>query len=101
MMKLILALLVAAASAFNAPASLVSTSASRVAVVNMNSVMGDPKLKGYRVGDRAPDGAIRSGTTKGEQKMWNLDNVKNLFKPKEEKKTVAGKKSTKSRVKRI
>ena len=100
MMKLILALLVAAASAFNAPASLVSTGASRVAAVNMNSVMGDPKLKGYKVGDRAPDGAIRSGTTKGEQNQWNLNNLKNLFKPAEEKKT-AGKKSTKSRVKRI
>ena len=70
------------------------------AAVNMNSVMGDPKLKGYKVGDRAPDGAIRSGTTTGEQKQWNLDNLTNLFKPAEEKKT-AGKKSTKSRVKRI
>lgn len=100
-MKLILALLVAAASAFNAPASLVSTGASRVAAVNMNSVMGDPKLKGYKVGQRAPDGAIRSGTTSGQQKQWNLNNLKNLFKPPEQQKKTAGKKSAKSRVKRI
>ncbi len=28
-------------------------------------------LKGYKVGDRAPDSAKNSGTTKGEQGAWN------------------------------
>ena len=30
---------------------------------------------GYTVGSRAPDAAIASGTTKGEQDKWNLANL--------------------------
>ena len=30
---------------------------------------------GYTVGSRAPDAAIASGTTKGEQEKWNLANL--------------------------
>ena len=37
-----------------------------------NPKTGDTiNLKGYKVGDRAPDVAKNSGTTKGEQAAWN------------------------------
>lgn len=78
---------VASAVAFTAPASLVQQSqVARSAPVEMstkytvaaglakkkNPKTGDSlSLKGYKVGMRAPNSAKSSGTTQGEQSLWN------------------------------
>ncbi|KAL1499108.1 hypothetical protein AB1Y20_013620 [Prymnesium parvum] len=87
----LLSLLVGAALAFNAPPSLVHQSVavnpqlsiSRVSPLEMSTkytvAAGLAKkkkptpngLKGYKVGDRAPDTARASGTTKSQQSLWN------------------------------
>ena len=80
---------VAAALAFSAPASMVQSNAvvvrsSPVAMSTQYTVAAglakkkNPKtgsstnLMGYKVGDRAPDSAKNSGTTKAGQKLWNM-----------------------------
>jgi len=79
-------LLVASALAFNAPASMVSRSAVAArtelsmstkytvaaGVAKKKGKTGQSiDLKGYRVGGRAPNSAVKSGTTSGEQSLWN------------------------------
>ena len=72
-----------AAVTFNAPtSSLVGQSAAaRTHAVTMNTkytvAAGLAKkttkpgsIVGYKVGDRAPDSAVKSGTTKKEQTLW-------------------------------
>jgi len=80
---------VAAALAFSAPASMVQSNAvvvrsSPVAMSTQYTVAAglakkkNPKtgssanLMGYKVGDRAPDSAKNSGTTKAGQKLWDM-----------------------------
>jgi len=81
--------IVAAALAFSAPTSLVQSSAvvvrssplemsTKYTVAAGLAKKKNPKtgsttnLMGYKVGDRAPDVAKNSGTTKAGQKLWNL-----------------------------
>uniref|UniRef100_A0A7S4MLJ3 Uncharacterized protein n=1 Tax=Prymnesium polylepis TaxID=72548 RepID=A0A7S4MLJ3_9EUKA len=81
-------LLVGAAVAFTAPPTLVQQSqvSARFAPVEMNTKYTvaaglakkkNPKtgdslsLKGYKVGMRAPNTAKSSGTTQGEQSLWD------------------------------
>ena len=64
----------AAAAVRSAPVVTMSTQYTVAAGVakKKNPKTGDTiNLKGYKVGDRAPDVAKNSGTTKGEQSAWN------------------------------
>mmetsp|Transcript_19380 Transcript_19380/g.61711 ORF Transcript_19380/g.61711 Transcript_19380/m.61711 type:complete len:114 (-) Transcript_19380:423-764(-) len=87
---LLLALCLALAAAFTAPASALRGSRSSIVMDGYKTgtwgaykapdgpqkpgAKGNP-LWGYTVGSRAPDAAIASGTTKGEQEKWNLANL--------------------------
>ena len=81
---LLLALFVAFASAFSGPMAVSQVARSQTVEMSTkytvaaglakkkNPKTGDTiNLKGYKVGDRAPDVAKNSGTTKSEQTLWN------------------------------
>mmetsp|Transcript_59938 Transcript_59938/g.133570 ORF Transcript_59938/g.133570 Transcript_59938/m.133570 type:complete len:94 (-) Transcript_59938:550-831(-) len=86
-MSVVASLVAAAAVAFSGPATFVpQTQVQRASTIDMNTkytvAAGVAKkkkagtgtatsLKGYKVGMRAPDIAKSSGTTQGEQSLWD------------------------------